>query len=125
MAVLLKSMPEEYDNLVTTLKYGPDPSFEGIISALQEDERKREKRKDHQVEGEKALATKFKRMNFKACRHCGKNNHDEKDCFCIKPCGICGKNGHFENNCFSKENSANMVEEINDQSAFRDRKSVV
>ena len=56
MAMLLKSMPEEYDNLVTTLKYGPDPSFEGIISALQEDERKREKRKDHQVEGEQALA---------------------------------------------------------------------
>ena len=115
MAVRLKSMPKEYDNQVTTLKYGPNPSFEGIISALQEEERKKEKQKD---EGELALATKFKRMNFKACKHCGKNNHDEKDCFRIKPCGICGKNGHSENNCFSKKNSANMVEEINDESAF-------
>ena len=52
MAVLLKIMPEDYDNLVMILKYGPDPPFEGIINALQEDERKREKRKDHQVEGE-------------------------------------------------------------------------
>ena len=30
MVVLLKSMPEEYDNLVTTLKYFPDPTFEGF-----------------------------------------------------------------------------------------------
>lgn len=29
MDVLLKSMLQEYDNLVTTLKYGPNP---GIIS---------------------------------------------------------------------------------------------
>ena len=34
MAVLLKSMPENYDNLVTTLKFGLDSSFEGTISAL-------------------------------------------------------------------------------------------
>ena len=65
------------------------------------------------------MATKFKRISFKAYRHCGKNNQDEKDCFRIKSCGICGKNGHSDNNCFSKKNSANIVEEINDESAFR------
>ena len=42
MDVLLKSMPEEYDSLVTTLKYGLNPTFKGIISALQEEERKKE-----------------------------------------------------------------------------------
>ena len=61
--------------------------------------------------------TKFKKISFKACRHCGKNNHDEKDCFHIKPCGICGKNGHFENNCSLKKNLANMVE-ISDEKAY-------
>ena len=37
MAMLLNSMAKQYKNLVTTLKFGHDPSFEGIISALQEE----------------------------------------------------------------------------------------
>lgn len=40
VAVLLKSMPEEYDSLITTLKNLPSPTLEGCISALLEEESK-------------------------------------------------------------------------------------
>ena len=80
--------------------------------------RKREKRKDNHVVEEQALATKFKRISFKACKHSSKNNDDEKYCFRIKPCGICGKNGHSKSNYFSKKNSANMVEDTSDEKAY-------
>ena len=53
MAVLFKSMPETYDTIVTTLKNLPNPSLEGIISALQEEERKKETRKT--IEGAFAM----------------------------------------------------------------------
>ena len=67
---------------------------------------------------DQASTTKVKKISFKACRHCGKNNNDVKDCFCIKPYGICGKNSHSKNNCFSKKNSANIVEDTSDEKAY-------
>lgn len=39
IAVLLKSLPNTYDTLVTTFKYHNDPTLEGIINALREEER--------------------------------------------------------------------------------------
>ena len=67
---------------------------------------------------EQGLETKFKKIFFKACRYCGENNHDEKDCFRIEPCDISGKNGHSESKSFSKKNSANMVEDTSDEKAY-------
>ena len=87
MAMLLKGMPKEYGILVTTLKYGLNPTFEGIISALQEEERKKLERKDDCKE-EQSITTTFKDTSLQACKNCGKVNHDEKDCFHIKPCGM-------------------------------------
>lgn len=98
MAVLLKSMPDTYDTIVTTLKNLPNPSLEGIISALQEEERKREARKT--TEG--AFAVQFKKGKFKPCKHCEKTNHLAKDCFKINPCKICGKSNHNEKYCYAK-----------------------
>lgn len=110
MAVLLKSMPEEYDNLVTTLKNLPNPTLEGMISALQEEERKRNQRA---TSSEGAFSAKYKQR--KPCKHCGKTNHLEKDCFRIKPCGICGKHGHRDSDCYSKKKAdASNVAEVSE-----------
>ena len=55
ISVLLKSLPDVYDTLVTTLKYLPNPTIEGIINALQEEERKK-----NQKISDSAFAVKFK-----------------------------------------------------------------
>lgn len=99
IAVLLKSMPDTYDTIVTTLKYQPNPSLESIINALQEEERK----KNQRVTTESAFAAKYKGVSKKPCKHCGKTNHLEKDCFKANPCSICGRDNHREKDCFSKD----------------------
>lgn len=112
MAVLLKSVPETYDHLTSTLKNLPDPTFDGIVSALQEEERVKNKRING-AHKEQAYFTKTSwKGPFPTCRHCGKKNHDEKDCFKKNPCKICGKTNHATKDCHLKKDvSANTVVE--------------
>ena len=63
IVVLLKSLPdEEYGHVVTTLKNLPSPTLEGVITSLQDEEKKIKERSGH---GDQALYTK---KNFKRCQ---------------------------------------------------------
>ena len=44
-------------------------------------------------------------VNLK-CKNCGKNNHDEKQCFKLKTCFKCHKKGHISRYC--RENTGNI-----------------
>ena len=98
MAVLLKSMPEDYDHVVTTLKNLPNPTFEGLITALQEEERHMELRRGNDT----AYAIRSQKGKFSPCKHCGKTNHLSKDCYKNNPCKICGKTNHNEKYCYAR-----------------------
>ena len=102
IAVLLKSLPDTYATLVTTFKYHNNPTLEGIINALQEEERTQQQK----VTDTAFLAKKGSSKVRKPCTHCGKTNHMEKDCFKAHPCTICGRDNHREKDCYSKPSTS-------------------
>ena len=99
IAVLLKALPQEYDQIVTVLKEkDPIPSLESVINSLQEEDKKINKGdKASTSNGVYAVTTSKKGR----CIHCKKTNHASKDCFSIKPCTKCGKTGHPPFRCFN------------------------
>lgn len=116
IAILLKSMPSNFDQIVTVLKEKePIPSMESVINSLQEEEKKTT---NNIYIGEGAFAV---HNNMKKCNTCGKTNHATKDCYLTKPCVHCGKTGHPHFRCFhknkdkGKEDKANIT--INEEEA--------
>lgn len=105
VAVLLKSLRdlEEYQNVITTLQNLPDLTLQGVITSLQ-DEEKKIKRYDlvhtHAFAVNKGINKggqfQNKSKNPMKCNFCGRTNHLEKDCF------------------FKKKHSVNLVEEEED-----------
>lgn len=92
IAILLKSLPIQFEHIVTVLKEKePIPSLESIIHSLQEEESKHTHTNEAPIS--QALYVSNSK-NFKACKHCGKTNHASPNCFKIKKCVKCGKVGH-------------------------------
>lgn len=94
IAVLLKSLPQEgYSNIVTTLTNLPAPKLVDIEASLLDEYNKLKKRQIFSEEafyskgGYKSKAKGHFKGNFqkdlskRSCSFCGKNNHEEKDCF--------------------------------------------
>ena len=95
IALLLKSLPIEYDNIITVLKEKePIPSLDSIIHSLQEEDAKHLHK---EVIHNQALYVSTSKN--KACKHCGKSNHSSLNCFKIKKCAKCGKMGHSPQFC--------------------------
>lgn len=86
IALLLKSLPEEYENIVTTLLNMPSLTLNDVESSLM-DEYNNKKGKFLNENIDNAYFTKFKskagfkKKDYKACGFCGKTNHKEEDCF--------------------------------------------
>lgn len=98
IAVLLKSLPLSYDNIVTVLKEKePIPSLESIVNSLQEEEKKHTHKEENTSQALYVLSSSKKR--FKPCKHCGKTNHMSNNCYKIKKCVKCGKLGHAPQFC--------------------------
>lgn len=108
VAILLKAMAPEFDQIVTVLKEKePIPSLESVINSLQEEERKISK-----LFHEGAYAVPYN--NKKKCATCGRTNHLTKDCFSSNPCPHCGKTNHPPSKCYQRNKKiekANVVEE--------------
>lgn len=101
IALLLKALPIEYDNIVTVLKEKePIPSLESIIHSLQEEDHKHS-----HTEVINNHAFYVSTSKFKPCKHCGKTNHASPNCFKIKKCAKCGKMGHPPQFCKSGGNN--------------------
>lgn len=118
IAILLKSMPKEYNALVTTLKNLPDPSLEGCIASILEKEKelKANGSTSKSVFGEQALFTK----TDISCYHCGRRGHMKSNCRLkhLSKCSICKKLGHEEDVCRFKQQrqqSNFMEEQSNDE----------
>lgn len=81
IAMLLKSMPVEYNNIWPTLKYMKDPSLREIESALLEEE-KRIKNGTTPLDLNSAFYSKasIHLDKSKRCNHCGRLGHVLKDC---------------------------------------------
>lgn len=95
IAVLLKSLPLPYDNIVTVLKEKePIPSLESIVNSLQEQEKKHTHKEENNSQ-----ALYVSSSSKKACKHCGKTNHMSSNCYKIKKCVKCGKVGHAPQFC--------------------------
>ena len=86
IALLLKSLPEEYEQLVTTLLNMPSLNLNDVESSLM-DEYNNKKDKNPLESLDSAYYSKFKtkagnrNRDYKACGFCGKTNHKEEDCF--------------------------------------------
>lgn len=113
IAILLKSMPQEYDALKTTLKNLPNPTFEGCIASLLEQERELKQgatmaQSHAHTYGEQAL---FSKTNM-SCYHCGRKGHLQHECrLKDRPkCNHCKKIGHKEEDCRFKKQEANYAE---------------
>lgn len=122
VAVLLKSMPEEYGHLVTTLKNLPTPTLEEIISSLQDEERKTKGRGDEAFYiNKRSNKASFKGKGIK-CNHCGKTNHEEKDCYYKKKCNFCHKMNHEEKDCYHKKRAsqAHLVSKEEEEPASKE-----
>ena len=106
IAVLLKSLPLHYDNIITVLKEKePISSLESIVNSLQEEERKH----THQeVVTNHALYVSSSSKHLKACKHCGKTNHLSSNCYKIKKCTKCGKMGHAPEFCNTNTKGPNI-----------------
>ena len=76
IAILLKSLPMQYENIVTVLKEKePIPSLESIIHSLQEEENKHNHTHNtNEVPNSQALFIATS-QTYKSCKHCGKTNH--------------------------------------------------
>ena len=107
IAVLLKSLPLQYDNIVTVLKEKePIPSLESIINSLQEEERKHATHSTQEISNNHALYVSSKK-HFKPCTHCGKTNHLSSNCYKVKKCIKCNKVGHPPQFCHIKDDTLN------------------
>ena len=86
IALLLKSLPEEYENIVTILLNMPSLTLNDVESSLM-DEYNNKKGKILNENFDNAYFSKFKskagfkKKDNKACGFCGKTNHREEDCF--------------------------------------------
>ena len=91
IALLLKSMPEEYDIIVTTLLNMPNLKLHEVESSLMDEHKKRQGRV---FIGDQAYYSKNQHKfnkgfnnkkggtpNKQGCGFCGKDNHKEEDCF--------------------------------------------
>ena len=99
IAVLLKALPKEYNQIVTVLKEKePIPSLESVINSLQEEDKK-----IHKEEPAATIIGAFAvtQRTFPKCQHCGKNNHPASKCYKVIACTNCGKKGHPPQRCFS------------------------
>lgn len=95
IAILLKAMPMQYENIVTVLKEKePIPSLESIVHSLQEEENKHTHTTHTTHEAHTSQALVITSKSFKPCKHCGKTNHLSLNCYKIKKCVKCGKVGH-------------------------------
>lgn len=93
IALLLKSMPEEYDNIVTTLLNMPSLNLNDVQYSLMDEYNKKQARDTsedfyqpfeaaHFVKGKKFNNNKgFNKEQKKGCTFCGKDNHIEENCF--------------------------------------------
>lgn len=115
IAVLLASLNGNFDNLVTTLTNLPTITLEGIIQALQEEERKQKSRFTNNHGGAYYTKTGYKGGN--------KNNKNGPSKFSstIKKkgkmkCNICKRTNHEDKDCyFNKRNQANLTEDQIDE----------
>ena len=101
IAIILKSLPMQYENIVTVLKEKePIPSLESIIHSLQEEENKHNHTQaTNEVPGSQALFISTTSKPYKPCKHCGKTNHVSLNCYKIKKCVKCGRVGHAPQFC--------------------------
>ena len=99
IALLLKSMPEEYDVVVTTLLNMPSLKLQDVVSSLMDEYKKKQRREDEVTEEQLYFS---KSNNYKAN---GRNNKFKwKKGKATGPgCGFCGKPGHKEEDCFHKK----------------------
>ena len=98
VAILLKALLKEYDNIVTILKEkDPIPDLEDVMNSLQEEEKKVKPTSTKHNNGAYIVTSKGRR-----CKHCKRTNHDSKDCFSILTCPHCKKTGHPASRCFFK-----------------------
>ena len=110
IAVLLKSLPLHYDNIVTVLKEKePIPSLESIVNSLQEQEKKHTHKEENVSQ---ALYVSSTNKSFKACKHCGKTNHLSSNCYKVKKCTKCGKLGHAPQFCNFNKSNTNTTSDI-------------
>lgn len=111
IAVLLASPNDNFDNLVTTLTNLPKINLEGIIQALQEEERKQKSRftinhggayyskigykggNKGNMNGPSKFSKTIKKNGKMKCSICKRTNHEDKDCY------------------FNKDNQANLTKD--------------
>jgi len=125
--VLLQSLPETYDNMVIALTTGRDlKDLKYVLvtnSLIQEELRRAEQGVSRSAASEGALYSgeaggrgwrnngggggggrgRGGRGNGRHCTFCGKNGHDESDCYRKKRCAYCQNPGHDETICRKKQ----------------------
>lgn len=106
IAMLLVSMPKQYEGIVDTLSNLLAPTLEGCISSLLLKEREL---KGTTTSVEPQQQTFYNKSNVK-CHHCGRKGHFQSECrFKDKPkCNNCKQLGHVEENRRYK-NKANYM----------------
>jgi len=112
LTILLKSMPNEYGALVTTLKNLPYPKFEGCVASLLEKEKELKNGATTITTNGTNEQALYTNKGTRKCYHCGRLGHYQSECrFKNKPkCGHCNKLGHKEEACRLKNQEANYME---------------
>ena len=93
IATLLKSLPKDFDKIVTVLKEKElIPYLESVISSLQEAECKlHEAQPSNTTENSAYVVT----TDFPKFQHYEKSNHQASKCFKVMACDKCGKKDHI------------------------------
>ncbi|KAH9754791.1 hypothetical protein KPL71_015554 [Citrus sinensis] len=94
-ALLLNSLPDEYDHLTTTLLNRKDSViFDAVCSALYNSETRKKDRKDHKDAVAEALTARGRSQSCKPGKRSKSKGKPAKD-----ECAFCREKGHWKKNC--------------------------